>query len=85
MSALAESCPCPPEAAKLREMATEEGYKAQVGGDTPTGRKRALGISVREPPVLHCSLCLIEELLDLLQTNKDSLSAVHHSTGTLIG
>jgi hypothetical protein len=32
VSALAEACPCPPEAAKLREMATEEGYKAQVGG-----------------------------------------------------
>lgn len=57
MSALAESCPCPPEAAKLREMATEEGYKAQVGSDAPTGHKRGpRGISVRAPPVLHCSL-----------------------------
>jgi len=31
VAALAELCPCPPEAAKLRDMATEEGYKAQVG------------------------------------------------------
>lgn len=27
---LAEACRCPPEAAKLKQMATEEGYKAQV-------------------------------------------------------
>jgi hypothetical protein len=30
VSLLAEGCPCPPEAAKLRQMATEEGYKEKV-------------------------------------------------------
>jgi hypothetical protein len=33
VSLLAEACPCPPEAAKLRQMATEEGYKEKVGID----------------------------------------------------
>lgn len=44
VSALAESCPCPPEVAKLREIATEEGYKAQVG-DAPWDANG--GLSVR--------------------------------------
>eukprot|EP00775_Hariotina_reticulata_P009541 gene9541-9705_t len=30
IAALAESCPCPPEAQKLKQMATEEGYKEKV-------------------------------------------------------
>lgn len=30
VSLLAEACPCPPEAAALRQLATEEGYKEKV-------------------------------------------------------
>jgi hypothetical protein len=33
VSLLAEGCPCPPEAAMLRQLATEEGYKEKVRGD----------------------------------------------------
>jgi hypothetical protein len=30
LAAMAESCPCPPEAMKLRHMATDAGYKEKV-------------------------------------------------------
>lgn len=32
VSLLAEGCPCPPEAAALRQLATEDGYKEKVSG-----------------------------------------------------
>lgn len=70
VAALAEACPCPPEAAKLKEMATEEGYKAQVGLARRVGMRRVARLAnayTRRRPCCCCPLQVLGKKLTLVE------------------